>query len=160
MTSLELKNAAAETTRLIKLASDGKRIVMVGGVFDIIHAGHVQLLRDARNLGDILVVAIPSDEVVSSLKGPGRPLNAARDRVSVLCAIWGVYSVLCHKTPTPIPLIELIHPAVFVKGGDYREEDLPETPVVKRNGGVVKILPYSPEHSTTKLIERIRSQGI
>jgi len=137
----------------------GKRIVFTNGCFDVLHRGHVTYLQQARALGDVLVVAVNSDSSVSRLKGPGRPVNPVEDRAAVLAALSCVDHVTVFEEDTPVRLLELIRPDLYVKGGDYTPAMLPETPVVERLGGEVRILDYVEDRSTTALIDRIRATG-
>ncbi len=132
----------------------GIRVVFTNGCFDLIHPGHVALLRAARALGDRLVVAVNSDASVRRLKGPGRPLNALADRMEVLGALDCVDHVVPFEEDSPSLLIEALRPEVFVKGGDYTRATLPEAPLVERLGGSIRILPYVPDRSTSELIAR------
>ncbi|TVU58259.1 D-glycero-beta-D-manno-heptose 1-phosphate adenylyltransferase [Paenarthrobacter nitroguajacolicus] len=138
---------------------DGKRIVLTNGCFDVLHRGHTRYLNQAKQLGDVLVVALNSDSSVKQLKGPDRPVNHEADRAAVIAALSCVDHVTVFDTPTPIPLIELLKPDVYAKGGDYTPEMLAETVAVERWGGTVTILDYVPEHSTTAVLERIRATG-
>ncbi|MFD6953257.1 cytidyltransferase [Nocardiopsis sp. TSRI0078] len=137
----------------------GERVVATGGCFDVLHAGHVDLLRRARALGDRLVVLLNSDASVRALKGPGRPVVGERDRARVLSALDCVDEVVVFGEETPERALEELRPDVWVKGGDYDVEELPETPVVRRAGGEVVTVPLLPGHSTTGLITRIRGRG-
>ena len=139
--------------------SEGRRIVLTNGCFDVLHRGHTRYLNQAKQLGDVLVVALNSDSSVRQLKGPDRPVNHEADRAAVVAALSCVDHVTIFDTPTPIPLIELLRPDVYAKGGDYTPEMLQETAAVERYGGTVTILDYVPEHSTTAVLERIRSSG-
>ncbi|WP_174548280.1 D-glycero-beta-D-manno-heptose 1-phosphate adenylyltransferase, partial [Nocardiopsis dassonvillei] len=136
-----------------------ERVVATGGCFDVLHAGHVDLLRRARALGDRLVVLLNSDASVRALKGSGRPVVAEQDRARVLGALDCVDEVVVFDEDTPVRALEELRPDVWVKGGDYEVEDLPETPVVRRAGGEVVTVPLVPGHSTTGLITRIRGRG-
>jgi D-beta-D-heptose 7-phosphate kinase/D-beta-D-heptose 1-phosphate adenosyltransferase len=138
---------------------DGKRIVLTNGCFDVLHRGHTRYLNQAKQLGDVLVVALNSDSSVKQLKGPDRPVNHEADRAAVIAALSCVDHVTVFDTPTPIPLIELLKPDVYAKGGDYTPGMLAETVAVERYGGTVSILDYVPEHSTTAVLERIRAAG-
>ncbi len=133
-----------------------RRIVFTNGCFDILHRGHITYLNQAKALGDILVVAVNSDASVRRLKGPNRPINSLQDRVSVLSALSCVDYIISFDSETPEELIRLLRPDVFVKGGDYTRESLPEARVVEELGGSVEILPYIEDRSTTNIIERIR----
>ena len=135
----------------------GHRIVFTNGCFDVLHRGHVTYLRQARALGDLLVVALNSDDSVARLKGPERPVNPLADRAGVVGAIECVDLVTAFSQDTPAELIELVRPEVYAKGGDYTPEMLPETPIVERLGGEVRVLDYLSDHSTTAIVARIRT---
>ncbi|GAA1626857.1 D-glycero-beta-D-manno-heptose 1-phosphate adenylyltransferase [Georgenia ruanii] len=149
----------AEDELVARVAADraaGRRVVLTNGCFDVLHRGHTRCLEQAKDLGDVLVVAINGDESVRRLKGPGRPINPAADRAAVLAALGCVDYVTVFDTDTPIPLIERIRPDVYAKGGDYTPEMLAETGPVRAYGGAVRMLDYVAEHSTTAVVERIR----
>jgi D-beta-D-heptose 7-phosphate kinase/D-beta-D-heptose 1-phosphate adenosyltransferase len=135
----------------------GHRLVFTNGCFDVLHRGHVTYLRQARALGDLLVVALNSDDSVSRLKGPERPVNPLPDRAGVVGAIECVDLVTAFSDDTPGSLIEMVRPEVYAKGGDYTPEMLPETPIVERLGGQVRVLDYLSDHSTTAIVSRIRA---
>ncbi|GAA1270217.1 bifunctional D-glycero-beta-D-manno-heptose-7-phosphate kinase/D-glycero-beta-D-manno-heptose 1-phosphate adenylyltransferase HldE [Pseudonocardia aurantiaca] len=135
----------------------GQRIVFTNGCFDVLHRGHVAYLRQARALGDVLIVALNSDESVSRLKGPERPVNPLEDRAGVVGAIDCVDLVTAFTQDTPARLIEMVRPDVYTKGGDYTPQMLPETPIVERLGGEVRVLDYLSDHSTTAIVGRIRA---
>jgi D-beta-D-heptose 7-phosphate kinase / D-beta-D-heptose 1-phosphate adenosyltransferase len=138
------------------LRAQGQRIVFTNGCFDLLHRGHVTYLGRAKALGDTLIVGVNSDASVRDLKGPDRPINDIDDRLGVLEALSCVDHVAVFDAPTPMSLIEAVQPDIYVKGGDYRVEDLPEALVVTALGGTVRILPYVDDHSTTELIARLR----
>ncbi|CAM3292236.1 D-glycero-beta-D-manno-heptose 1-phosphate adenylyltransferase [Kibdelosporangium persicum] len=135
----------------------GRRIVFTNGCFDVLHRGHVSYLEQAKRLGDILIVAINDDASVRRLKGPERPVNTAADRAAVLAGLSCVDYVTQFADDTPAALIRLLRPDVYAKGGDYSENMLPETPIVQAYGGEVRILDYIADHSTSAVIDRIRS---
>ena len=137
----------------------GCRVVLTNGCFDILHVGHLRYLREARALGDVLVVGVNSDDSVRQLKGPGRPVNRAADRVELLAGLSCVDCAVVFADLTPARLILAVRPDVYVKGGDYSPEMLEETAVVRAFGGEVRIVGYVPAHSTTELVERIRAVG-
>lgn len=135
----------------------GRTLVFTNGVFDLLHAGHVRYLAEARELGDLLIVGVNSDNSVRRLnKGPERPLNPAEDRVEILEALRAVDGAVVFDEDTPIELIRVLKPEVHVKGGDYRKEQLPEAEIVEAYGGRVVILPFLPGRSTTDLVRRMK----
>jgi len=143
-------------TALAEHRRAGHRVVFTNGCFDVLHRGHVAYLRQARALGDVLVVALNSDESVSRLKGPQRPVNPLTDRAGVVGALAGVDLVTAFAEDTPVDLLEAVRPDVYAKGGDYTPQMLPETPVVERLGGQVRVLDYLSDHSTTAIVARIQ----
>lgn len=144
---------ALQTAARVRAA--GGTVVATGGCFDLLHAGHVSMLRAARALGDCLIVCLNSDDSVRRLKGPGRPLVAQWDRVSVLEAVDAVDAVALFDEDTPEALLEQLRPDVFAKGGDYRVADLAEAEVLARWGGQAVVLPYLEGRSTTILLEEV-----
>lgn len=142
----------------------GERGVFTNGCFDLLHLGHVRYLQEARNLGDFLVLALNSDESVRRLKGAGRPLVPEMERAEILAALTCIDYVTIFPEATASPLIELLQPAIYVKGGDYagaqdntpNSNRLPEAAVVQAYGGTVCLIPYVPQHSTTELIAAIK----
>lgn len=143
---------------LISLARDrGERIVMTNGCFDIIHAGHVRYLAEARKLGDRLIVAINDDDSVKRLKGKTRPINSLAQRMAVVASLYDVDWVIPFSENTPARLIEQILPDILVKGGDYTLEQIAGAEAVIANGGEVIILNYLEGHSTTRIIDTIRN---
>jgi rfaE bifunctional protein kinase chain/domain/rfaE bifunctional protein nucleotidyltransferase chain/domain len=135
----------------------GQRIVFTNGCFDVLHRGHVSYLEEASRLGDVLVVAVNSDASTARLKGPGRPINSCEDRMSVLAALTFVDYVTGFDEDTPERLLRMIRPDLYVKGGDYTPDMLPEAPLVRAMGGEVMVLEYVSDRSTTAIIERVRS---
>lgn len=135
--------------------ASGRRIVFTNGCFDILHAGHVFYLNRAKAWGDILIIGVNSDVSVSRLKGPSRPINSLEDRIQVLSALGCVDHLVPFDDDTPSNLIQIVRPDVYVKGGDYTKETLPEAPLVEQLGGVVQILPFVENRSTTSIIERL-----
>jgi glycerol-3-phosphate cytidylyltransferase len=132
-------------------------LVFTNGCFDLLHPGHVSYLRAARALGDALIIGLNSDISINKLKGPSRPVVPEFDRATVLEALESVDAVVVFDEDTPIRLLREVKPAVYVKGGDYRVEDLPEAEVAAEIGAEVKILPFETGYSTTALIEKIRT---
>lgn len=135
----------------------GRRIIFTNGCFDILHSGHITYLNRAKALGDILIVGLNADGSVRRLKGPGRPINRLEDRAQVLAALSSIDYIIAFDEDTPSNLIRAVRPDIFVKGGDYTLDTLPEAPLVEELGGAVQILAYVEDHSTTGIIERIRA---
>lgn len=138
------------------LHESGQRVVFTNGCFDILHAGHVRYLGTARSFGDCLVVGLNSDASVRRLKGEGRPVNGEADRTEVLGALRAVDYVTVFDEPTAAALIEILRPDVYVKGGDYTLDTLPEAKIVAGYGGRVELVALVPERSTTRVIEKLR----
>ncbi len=134
--------------------SKGETVVFTNGCFDLLHIGHIKLLQQARREGDRLIVAINSDESVSCLKGPSRPIVRERERAYVLAALGVVDAVVIFGESTPLQLIEALRPEVLVKGGDYTEETVVGAQEIRSWGGRVKIVPTVEGFSTTKLLEK------
>ena len=147
----------AGTARAVRRA--GGVVVAAGGCFDVLHAGHVQLLDQARRLGDHLVVCLNSDRSVRRLKGPGRPLNSAADRAAVLRSLASVDGVVVFDEDTPTRALESVRPHLFVKGADYQGVDLAEREVLARWGGEVVLLPLVAGRSTTRIIATAAETG-
>lgn len=134
----------------------GKRLVFTNGVFDILHAGHVRYLAEARTLGDLLIVGVNTDASVRRLgKGPNRPIHSLEDRLMVLEALKVVGGAVAFDEDTPEALIAKLKPDVHVKGGDYVAEALPESKIVWDYGGEVVILPLLEGRSSTQAIRRM-----
>ncbi len=133
----------------------GRRIVFTNGCFDILHRGHVTYLSRAKALGDVLVVAVNGDDSVRRLKGASRPVNPLEDRLEVLAALSCVDHVVAFDEDSPTELLRAARPDVYVKGGDYTRETLPEAPLVESLGGAVSFLDYLEDRSTTGIIARI-----
>jgi len=135
-----------------RVAANGGVVVATGGCFDLLHAGHVATLREARGLGDCLVVCLNSDDSVRRLKGPSRPLVPAVDRARVLQALEYVDAVMVFDEDTPVDVLRRIRPDVWAKGGDYAGTDVPESAVLEEWGGQAVVLPYLKGRSTTGLV--------
>ncbi|OKH47896.1 bifunctional heptose 7-phosphate kinase/heptose 1-phosphate adenyltransferase [Scytonema sp. HK-05] len=133
----------------------GHKIVFTNGCFDILHAGHVSYLNRAKALGDILIIGVNSDDSIRRIKGENRPINPLEDRIQVLGGLSCVDYLVAFNEDTPIDLIRLVQPDVYVKGGDYTKETLPEAPVVEQYGGIVELLPFIENRSTTRIIKRV-----
>ena len=134
----------------------GEKIVFTNGCFDILHAGHIHLLREAKNLGDRLLIGLNSDQSVQNLKGPDRPFNTEDARASVLESLSMVDEVTIFQEDTPHELVKEIIPHVLVKGGDYSIENVVGADTVRASGGEVVLIPILKGYSTSDLITRIR----
>jgi rfaE bifunctional protein nucleotidyltransferase chain/domain len=137
----------------------GGRVVATGGCFDLLHAGHVHCLRNARALGDCLVVLLNSDASVRRLKGPGRPVVGEQDRMAVLEALGCVDAVVTFDEDTPEAALRRLRPDLFAKGADYAVADLPEAPLLRGWGGEVVLVPFLSDHSTTRLLEVVGARA-
>jgi rfaE bifunctional protein nucleotidyltransferase chain/domain len=135
----------------------GKRIVFTNGCFDILHAGHIEVLSRAAEAGNILVVGLNANASVSRLKGPQRPVNSESFRTLMMASLQIVDAVSVFEEDTPLELIEAIQPDVLVKGGDYTPETIVGADVVTSRGGQVLVVPIVQGYSTTGLIDKIRS---
>lgn len=143
---------------LTLLREHGGRMVFTNGCFDLLHPGHVAYLEAARSRGDALVVGLNPDESVRGLgKGPDRPVVPEADRAAVLAALRSVDAVVIFDEGTPARLLRELRPALYVKGGDYKVEDLPEAGVAAEIGAEVEIIPFEPGYSTSALLEKIRA---
>lgn len=132
------------------------RVVFTNGVFDLLHPGHVDVLLGARNKGDALVVGLNSDASVKRIKGPTRPVRSEAERAYVLAALASVDAVVIFDQDTPLELITRLRPDAIVKGGDYNPDTVVGAKEIKAWGGEVVIIPLTPGHSTTSIIERLR----
>ena len=148
---------SAEQLADLKLA--GNIVVFTNGCFDILHAGHVRYLNAAKALGDILIVGLNSDESVYRLKGEGRPVNPAADRAEVLAGLKAVDHVIIFGEATAEELIRQIKPDIYVKGGDYTLETLPDASLVAAYGGKTVLIPMVEGRSTTNVIRRLQKEG-
>ena len=144
----------------VRRAGPGRafRLVFSNGCFDLLHRGHVECLRRARELGDALLVAVNSDASVRRLgKGPGRPLVGERARAEVVAALECVDLVTLFGEDTPRELVAALQPDVLVKGGDYDEDAVAGAREVRAQGGRVVVVPLLPGHSTSRLVARIEA---
>ena len=133
----------------------GKKIVFTNGCFDIIHVGHVRYLTTAKSCGDVLIVGLNTDESVKKLKGESRPINNQNDRAEVLLGLKAVDYVILFGERTAENLIAELQPDIYVKGGDYTLETLPEAKIVQSYGGRVEIVNLVQGKSTTNIIKKI-----
>jgi rfaE bifunctional protein nucleotidyltransferase chain/domain len=139
------------------LRETGQRVVFTNGCFDLLHAGHIQLLERARAEGDYLIVGLNSDRSVRELKGAGRPRLASGERACVLSALEPVDLVVAFDEPTPLRLIEALLPDVLVKGADWAQDAIVGREAVERAGGRVVRIDLVPERSTSRLLEQIKN---
>jgi len=140
-----------------RLRAEGKRLVVTNGCFDLLHLGHVTYLENARNLGDLLLIGLNSDEAVRGLKGPHRPVNAEQDRAAVLAALESVSAVCIFREVTATRFLQHARPDVYVKGGDYTLDTInqDERRAVEGLGGKIEIISFVPGKSTTALLKKI-----
>ena len=155
MSQLKIFDRNELATVLQQLKSEGNVVVTTNGCFDVLHLGHLRYLQAARQLGDLLVVAINSDASVRELKGENRPLIPEDERAEMLAGLQCVDYVVIFPELTPIELLSELKPNIHVKGGDYKLEQLVEREVVEANGGKVIVGLNVPGKSTTNLIEVI-----
>jgi rfaE bifunctional protein nucleotidyltransferase chain/domain len=146
---------------LVRLAGDlrarGRRVVLANGHFDLLHVGHLRYLRAAAREGDVLVVAINDDDSVARLKGAGRPIVPAAERAELVAALAPVEYVTVFAGDSPAPLIERLRPDIHCKGTDYGSpERVPEYEVVRRHGGVTRLVGDPKDHATSDLIGKVR----
>ena len=134
-----------------------KKIVFTNGCFDILHLGHITYLREAKQLGDHLIIGVNSDASVKKLKGENRPINNLNSRMQMLAALEMVDHVISFSEDTPLSLIEKINPNILVKGGDYDPENVVGAKHVKSYGGRVDVLPFISGYSTTSIIDKLKS---
>jgi rfaE bifunctional protein nucleotidyltransferase chain/domain len=137
--------------------ASNQKIVFTNGCFDLLHRGHVHLLRTAQSYGDLLVVGINSDESVKAIKGPSRPILPEEDRSELIAAMEMVDYVVLFDEPDPYQLISSVRPHVLVKGGDWGKENIIGADLVENDGGRVVVIPYIKGFSTTEIIERIQN---
>ena len=137
----------------------GRRVLFTNGCFDILHRGHITYLNRAKTLGDVLIVGVNDDQSVRRLKGPSRPINPLDDRAQVLAALSCVDHIVPFSGDSPTEALRAVRPDLYVKGGDYTYDSLPEASLVEELGGEVRILPFMEDRSTTGIIERIRGLG-
>ncbi len=135
--------------------TQGKKIVFTNGCFDLLHVGHLHVLREAKKLGDVLMVGLNSDRSVGQIKGPDRPIVSEDERAELIAALEMVDYVTLFDEPDPIPLLREIKPDVLVKGGDWGESGVVGRELVEGWGGKVAVVPFLEGHSTTNIIEKV-----
>ncbi|MET1054122.1 MAG: D-glycero-beta-D-manno-heptose 1-phosphate adenylyltransferase [Pedobacter sp.] len=136
--------------------AEGKKIVFTNGCFDLLHAGHVAYLSEAADLGDKLIVGLNSDQSVSCIKGPQRPVNSETTRSTLLASMFFIDAVVLFGDDTPLELIKTVLPDILVKGGDYTVESIVGAKETIANGGKVEVLSFLPGFSSTAIIEKIK----
>lgn len=144
------------TARVEAAREAGLKVVLANGCFDVLHVGHTRYLSGARQLGDLLVVGVNSDDQVRIQKGPGRPVLPATDRAELVAALESVDYVTVFDEPTVEQLLLTLKPDIHAKGTDYTEETVPEREVVRSYGGRVAIVGDRKDHSTTSMLTRLR----
>lgn len=148
---------ALSLKKILNTARKKKKIVFTNGCFDILHSGHIQYLHRAKKLGDLLVVAVNSDQSVRKLKGKNRPINSLRDRMEVLAGLESIDFVTSFNQIDPLQIILMLQPHVLVKGGDWKTSQIIGAKEVLSRGGKVRSLRFKQGRSTTKIIERAKS---
>ena len=138
--------------------ANGEKVVFTNGCFDIIHAGHVGYLQEAKDQGDRLIVALNDDASVTRLKGAGRPINPIERRMAVVAGLEAVDWVISFDEDTPIPLLQTLQPDVLIKGGDYGISEVVGADIVQAYGGAVKVLAFLDNCSTTGIVEKIQKE--
>ncbi len=151
---LTAEQAAAFATRL---RAAGSTVVFTNGVFDLLHPGHVRYLREARALGDALIVAVNSDDSVRANKELGRPVNPEQERAEILLALDAVDAAVIFDEETPHAIVSAIRPDILVKGADWGPENIVGRDVVEARGGRVVRVNLAPGYSTSELIRRVRA---
>ena len=146
-------------TRINAKRENGARVVLTNGCFDVLHVGHVRYLAGARELGDVLVVGVNSDEQVARLKGPGRPVLPENERAELVAALESVSYVTVFNEPTVEELLLALKPDIHAKGTDYTEDSVPERDVVRSYGGRVAIVGDPKDHSTSAILARLGGGG-
>lgn len=149
---IERKNAVEFCNELRR---QGKKIIFTNGCFDILHVGHVRYLTAAKKFGDILIVGLNTDESVKKLKGESRPINNQQDRAEILLGLKAVDHVIFFGEKTAENLISEVRPHIYVKGGDYTLETLPESKIVQSYGGEVKFINLVEGRSTTNILKKL-----
>ncbi len=157
--SAKFKSLDELATIATQARRDGKSVVFTNGCFDILHRGHVHVLRRAKALGDLLIVALNSDRSVKAIKGPRRPILPEIDRIELIGAMEMVDYVVLFDEPDPYRLIAAIKPNVLAKGGDWSADKVIGADAVEQAGGRVELIPYLKGFSTSAIIERILNEN-
>lgn len=154
----KIKSLAELKEIVARAKKAGKKVVFTNGCFDLLHRGHLHLLREAKRLGDLLVVAVNSDGSVKKIKGASRPILSQQERTELLAALEMVDYVVTFDEEDPGKAIEVLKPSILVKGGDWPEGKIVGKDTVERYGGKVAVVPYLQGYSTTEIIERIQGK--
>ncbi len=141
-----------------RVKQDGKNVVFTNGCFDLLHSGHLHLLREAKKLGHLLIVAMNSDSSIKGIKGPNRPIVPETERAELLAALEMVNYVIIFPQPDPSQVIKEIGPNVLAKGGDWAKDEIVGRDTVEQLGGTTAVIPMLAGYSTTKIIEKIRQE--
>ena len=163
MTRQRARDKVVTTTQLVPALERARaakaRIVLTNGCFDVLHLGHVRYLEQAATLGDLLVVGVNGDHSVRLLKGAGRPLVPEQERAEVLAALAVVDYVVIFSEPTAESLVRLVRPDIYVKGGDYQVNSIPEARLARELGAEVRVVDLQPGRSTSALVQAIRARS-
>jgi len=151
----KIKNLRELKNIVLRLKNKGKKIVFTNGCFDLLHYGHVKYLKDAKDKGDILVVAVNSDASVRRIKGKKRPIINERDRLRIIAGLESVDYVVCFKEDTPFKIIKSLKPDVLVKGADWAKRNIVGRDIVLGYGGKVSTVRLVKGRSSTQLIKKI-----
>jgi len=151
----KVKDLAAMKREIDQLKAEGKKVVFTNGCFDILHPGHARYLWAARQSGDYLVVAVNSDRSVKAIKAKERPIVPEQERAEMVAALEFVDGVVIFDEDTPLRVIEHLLPNVLVKGGDWPEDRIVGSDVVRKAGGEVRSIPFVPGYSSTIIIKKI-----
>ena len=159
MSNNKIKSPSELAKRLKSLKKKGMSVVFTNGCFDILHKGHIKLLIKAKALGDILVVALNTDESVRKIKGNSRPINKQGDRAIVISALGAVDFVTFFNETTPQRVIKILSPDILIKGGDWKKSDIVGADYVRSKGGKVYSVGFVKGYSTSKLIDEISKRS-
>ncbi|MBQ9312735.1 MAG: D-glycero-beta-D-manno-heptose 1-phosphate adenylyltransferase [Bacteroidales bacterium] len=158
----EIKNKILDSKDLIavleNLKMKGKKIVFTNGCFDLLHKGHIDYLSKARELGDVLILGLNTDNSIKRIKGETRPIQDEDSRAFILASLVCVDYVVMFEEDTPYNLINAIKPDVLVKGADYKKEDIVGGDIVEKNGGEVTTIEFLDGYSTTNIIKKIKAE--
>jgi D-beta-D-heptose 7-phosphate kinase/D-beta-D-heptose 1-phosphate adenosyltransferase len=151
----KVKTRAALKAVAARAKSEGKKIVFTNGCFDLLHAGHLHVLKEAKKLGDVLIVALNSDSSVKRIKGPDRPILPESERAELIAALEMVDYVTLFDEPDPLNIVQEIKPDMLAKGGDWAADKIIGREFVESYGGQVAVINFLKGHSTTDIIEKI-----